>query len=122
MEGCLQRRPLSRFLYIPVAPARHPAPDADGFFRPAAGTRRDDTTAIVQASYIITSPLVEWKDAACGRATRDRCRGGANLHQSLIKKYATKTIGKQPIEVRKLPARYRSTNATSCSWERTNWT
>ncbi len=29
--------------------------------------------------------------------------GGANLYQELIKQYSTRTIGKQPIEVRKLP-------------------
>ena len=29
--------------------------------------------------------------------------GGSNLYQELIKQYSTRTIGKQPIEVRKLP-------------------
>ena len=29
--------------------------------------------------------------------------GSANLYQELIKQYSTRTIGKQPIEVRKMP-------------------
>ncbi len=64
-----------------------------------------DTTAILQANYLYNiAKLVEWKDTEM----RDGnfiigLIGGANLYQELIKQYATRTIGKQPIEVRKLP-------------------
>ncbi|MBP6573334.1 MAG: YfiR family protein [Flavobacteriales bacterium] len=63
-----------------------------------------DTTAIVQASYIYNiAKLVEWKDPAM-RSNNFIIGiiGGSNLYQELIKKYATKTIGKQQVEVRKL--------------------
>ncbi|MBK9275161.1 MAG: YfiR family protein [Flavobacteriales bacterium] len=64
-----------------------------------------DTTAIVQASYIYNiAKLVEWKDPGMSSGTFViGVIGGANLYQELIKKYSTKAIGKQPIEVRKLP-------------------
>lgn len=63
-----------------------------------------DTTAIVQASYIYNiAKLVEWKDANMRTGNFIiGVIGGANLYQELIKKYATKTIGKQQVEVRKL--------------------
>ena len=63
-----------------------------------------DTTAIVQASYIYNiAKLVEWKDANMRSGNFIiGIIGGANLYQELIKKYATKTIGKQQVEVRKL--------------------
>ena len=73
----------------------------------------DDTTAIVQASYIYNiAKLVEWKDAGMRQGNFViGVVGGANLYQELIKKYATKFIGKQPIEVRKLP---RSVQVDQC--------
>ncbi|MEO8069721.1 MAG: YfiR family protein [Flavobacteriales bacterium] len=63
-----------------------------------------DTIAIVQASYIYNiAKLVEWKDANMRTGNFViGVIGGANLYQELIKKYATKTIGKQQVEVRKL--------------------
>ena len=64
-----------------------------------------DTSATVQANYIYNiAKLVEWKDASkrSGNFVIGIV-GGANLYQELIKKYATKTIGDQPIEIRKLP-------------------
>lgn len=72
-----------------------------------------DTTAIVQASYIYNiAKLVEWKDPGMSSGTFViGVIGGANLYQELIKKYSTKSIGKQPIEVRKLP---RSSNIDRC--------
>ncbi len=72
-----------------------------------------DTTAIVQASYIYNiAKLVEWKDPGMSSGTFViGVIGGANLYQELIKKYSTKAIGKQPIEVRKLP---RSPNIDRC--------
>lgn len=64
-----------------------------------------DTTAIVQASYIYNiAKLVEWNDPAQKSGPFViSVLGGSNLYQELVKKYAEKTIGKQPIEVRKLP-------------------
>ncbi|MCB9168764.1 MAG: YfiR family protein [Flavobacteriales bacterium] len=64
-----------------------------------------DTTAIIQASYIYNiAKLVEWKDPAMRQGNFViGVIGGTNLYQELIKKYANKTIGQQPIEVRKLP-------------------
>ncbi|MBV6404098.1 MAG: hypothetical protein GFGODING_00846 [Flavobacteriales bacterium] len=72
-----------------------------------------DTSAIVQASYIYNiAKLVEWKDPAMSSGTFViGVIGGSNLYQELIKKYSTKAIGKQPIEVRKLP---RSTDVARC--------
>lgn len=64
-----------------------------------------DTTAIVQASYIYNiAKLVEWKDPAMKEGPFViGVLGSANLYQELLKKYATRSIGKQPIEVLKLP-------------------
>lgn len=72
-----------------------------------------DTTAIVQASYIYNiAKLVEWKDPALKNGPFIiGVLGSANLYQELIKKYATRSIGKQPIEVRKLP---RSAEVDQC--------
>jgi len=64
-----------------------------------------DTTAIVQASYIYNiAKLVEWKEPnAKNGPFIISILGSSNLYQELVKKYAEKSIGKQPIEVRKLP-------------------
>ena len=64
-----------------------------------------DTTAIVQASYIYNiAKLVEWKDPVLKNGPFIiSVLGSSNLYQELVKKYAEKSIGKQPIEVRKLP-------------------
>lgn len=64
-----------------------------------------DTTAILQANYLYNiAKLVEWKDASMRNGNFViGIIGNANLYQELIKQYATRTIGKQPIEVRKLP-------------------
>ncbi|MBK6753735.1 MAG: YfiR family protein [Flavobacteriales bacterium] len=72
-----------------------------------------DTSAILQASYIYNiAKLVEWKDPAMSSGTFIiGVIGGANLYQEMIKKYSTKSIGKQPIEVRKLP---RSSTVDRC--------
>ena len=68
------------------------------------GDADKDTTAIVQASYIYNiAKLVEWKDVGLKNGNFViGVLGSANLYQELIKKYSTKTIGKQPIEVRRL--------------------
>ncbi|HPF89083.1 MAG: YfiR family protein [Flavobacteriales bacterium] len=64
-----------------------------------------DTTAILQANYLYNiAKLVEWKDADMRNGNFViGVMGSANLYQELIKQYSTRTIGKQPIEVRKLP-------------------
>jgi hypothetical protein len=63
-----------------------------------------DTTAIVQASYIYNiAKLVEWKEPALKTGPFIiSVLGSSNLYQELVKKYSTKSIGKQAIEVRKL--------------------
>lgn len=72
-----------------------------------------DTTAILQANYLYNiAKLVEWKDPAMRNGNFIiGVIGGANLYQELIKQYSTRTIGKQPIEVRKLP---RSADVERC--------
>lgn len=72
-----------------------------------------DTTAILQANYLYNiAKLVEWKDTEMRNGNFIiGLIGGANLYQELIKQYATRTIGKQPIEVRKLP---RSADVERC--------
>jgi hypothetical protein len=77
-------------------------------FCAAAPQQRDadkDTTAILQANYLYNiAKLVEWKDAEMRNGNFIiGVIGGTNLYQELIKQYSTRTIGKQPIEVRKLP-------------------
>lgn len=64
-----------------------------------------DTTAILQANYIYNiAKLVEWKDEGMRQGNFIiGVIGGANLYQELIKQYSARAIGKQPIEVRKLP-------------------
>lgn len=64
-----------------------------------------DTTAIIQASYIYNiAKLVEWREPAMRKGPFViGVLGSGNLYQELVKKYATRSIGKQPIEVRKLP-------------------
>jgi hypothetical protein len=72
-----------------------------------------DTTAILQANYLYNiAKLVEWKDPAMRNGNFIiGVIGNANLYQELIKQYSTRTIGKQPIEVRKLP---RSADVERC--------
>ncbi|MBL0129351.1 MAG: YfiR family protein [Flavobacteriales bacterium] len=74
----------------------------------AAAPQRDaekDTTSILQANYLYNiAKLVEWRDPAMRQGNFIiGVIGGTNLYQELIKQYSTRTIGKQPIEVRKLP-------------------
>ncbi len=64
-----------------------------------------DTTAIIEASYIYNiAKLVQWEDPAMRKGSFViGVMGSNNLYQELVKKYASRTIGQQPIEVRKLP-------------------
>lgn len=72
-----------------------------------------DTTAMLQASYIYNiAKLVEWREPATKTGPFViGILGSANLYQELLKKYSTKSIGKQPIEVLKLP---RSADVPQC--------
>lgn len=72
-----------------------------------------DTTAILQANYLYNiAKLVEWKDAQMRNGNFIiGVMGSPNLYQELIKQYSTRTIGQQPIEVRKLP---RSADVERC--------
>jgi hypothetical protein len=72
-----------------------------------------DTTSILQANYLYNiAKLVEWKDPAMRSGNFIiGVIGSSNLYQELIKQYSTRTIGKQPIEVRKLP---RSVDVERC--------
>lgn len=86
---------------------------ASGVNEPEPREADKDTTAIVQASYIYNiAKLVEWNDPG----QKDglfiiSVLGSTNLYEELVKKYATKSIGKQAIEVRKLA---RSTEVARC--------
>jgi hypothetical protein len=64
-----------------------------------------DTIAIIQASYLYNiAKLVQWTEPAMRKGDFViGVMGSGNLYQELVKKYANRTIGKQPIEVRKLP-------------------
>lgn len=64
-----------------------------------------DTIAIIQASYIYNiAKLVQWTDPEMRKGPFViGVMGSGNLYQELVTKYASRTIGKQPIEVRKLP-------------------
>lgn len=78
-----------------------------------AGDPEKDTTAIIQASYIYNiAKLVEWKDPGMKEGSFViGVLGSANLYQELLKKYSARSIGKQPIEVLKLP---RSSDVGPC--------
>ncbi|MBK9421790.1 MAG: YfiR family protein [Flavobacteriales bacterium] len=64
-----------------------------------------DTIAIIEASYLYNiAKLVQWTDPKMREGPFViGVMGSGNLYQELLNKYATRTIGKQPIEVRKLP-------------------
>lgn len=64
-----------------------------------------DTRAMIEASYIYNiAKLVQWRDEGMRRGPFIiGVIGSTNLYQELVNKYAMRSIGKQPIEVRKLP-------------------
>ncbi len=79
---------------------------AGGVF--AQGGQREpdkDTKAMIEASYIYNiAKLVQWRDEGMRRGPFIiGVIGSTNLYQELVNKYAMRSIGKQPIEVRKLP-------------------
>lgn len=97
----------SRYLRVLILPV---------LFCAAVPQQRDadkDTTSILQANYLYNiAKLVEWKDPAMRSGNFIiGVIGSSNLYQELIKQYSTRTIGKQPIEVRKLP---RSVDVERC--------
>ncbi len=96
--------PFWRVLLLPVLLCAAVPPQRDA---------EKDTTAILQANYLYNiAKLVEWKDPAMRNGNFIiGVIGSANLYQELIKQYSTRTIGKQPIEVRKLP---RTTEMERC--------
>lgn len=62
-----------------------------------------DTGAMVKASYIYNfAKLVDWPSDNKKGNFIISVMGGGNLHQELVKKYNTKQIGSQQIEIRKL--------------------
>ena len=73
--------------------------------RPLQRDADKDTRAMLQASYIYNiAKLVEWRDPGMRSGNFVvGVIGGTNVYQELIKKYSTKTIGRQPLEVMKLP-------------------
>jgi hypothetical protein len=64
-----------------------------------------DTRAMIEASYIYNiAKLVEWREPEMRKGPFIiGVLGSDNLYQELVSKYSTRSIGKQPIEVRKLP-------------------
>lgn len=64
-----------------------------------------DTKAMIEASYIYNiAKLVQWRDESMRQGPFViGVIGSANLYQELVNKYSSRSIGKQPIEVRKLP-------------------
>ena len=63
-----------------------------------------DTVAVIQASYLYNiAKLVEWEDPKYREGNFIiGILSGSNVYQELVKKYQSKSIGNQPIEIRKL--------------------
>lgn len=64
-----------------------------------------DTKAMIEASYLYNiAKLVQWREEPMRQGPFViGVIGSANLYQELVNKYSSRSIGKQPIEVRKLP-------------------
>lgn len=70
-----------------------------------AGPRFDekDTSAIIKASYIYNfAKLVDWPDEQKKGNFVIGVMGGSSMYQQLVTKYNGKTIGVQPVEIRKI--------------------
>lgn len=70
-----------------------------------AGPRFDekDTSAIIKASYIYNfAKLVDWPDAQKRGNFVIGVMGGSSMYQQLVTKYNGKSIGVQPVEIRKI--------------------
>ena len=63
-----------------------------------------DTVAVIQASYLYNiAKLVEWEDEKYSQGNFViGILSGSNVYQELVKKYQSKSIGNQPIEIQKL--------------------
>lgn len=70
-----------------------------------AGPRFDekDTAAIIKASYIYNfAKLVDWPDDQKRGNFVIGVMGGSSMYQQLVTKYNGKSIGVQPVEIRKI--------------------
>lgn len=63
-----------------------------------------DTVAVIQASYLYNiAKLVEWEDAKYRKGNFIiGVLSNSNVYSELVKKYQSKSIGNQPIEIQKL--------------------
>jgi hypothetical protein len=62
-----------------------------------------DTAAIIKASYIYNfSKLIDWPEENKKGNFVIGVMGGSSMYQQLVTKYHGKTIGSQPIEIRKI--------------------
>lgn len=73
----------------------------------ASSLQRDsetDTVAVIQASYLYNiAKLVEWEDSKYKKGNFViGILSNSNVYRELVKKYQSKSIGNQPIEIQKL--------------------
>ena len=62
-----------------------------------------DTAAMIKASYLYNfAKLIDWPEAYKSGNFIISVMGSSNLHKELVKKYNSKQIGSQQIEIRKL--------------------
>src|SRR5690606_11747225 len=62
-----------------------------------------DTAALIKASYLYNfAKLIDWPEAYKSGNFIISVMGSSNLHKELVKKYNSKQIGSQQIEIRKL--------------------
>ena len=62
-----------------------------------------DTAAMIKASYLYNfAKLIDWPEAYKSGNFIISVMGSGNLHKELVKKYNSKQIGSQQIEIRKL--------------------
>ena len=74
-------------------------------FQESPQMKDTDTTAIVKAAYIYNfAKLIDWPSANKEGNFIIGVYGKTNVYQELIKKYSTKRIGTQDIEIKKLSA------------------
>lgn len=74
--------------------------------------KETDTGAMIKASFIYNfAKLVDWPEEYKSGNFVISVMGGDNLYQELVKKYNSKQIGSQQIEIRKLS---KTTNISKC--------
>jgi hypothetical protein len=65
--------------------------------------KEKDTSAMIKASYLYNfTKYIDWPDSYKDGNFVISVMGSSNLHQELVKKYSSKQVGQQQIEVRKL--------------------